>query len=69
VAKDTVQAAILEAVKTLGGCATTAEIAEHLGKAKQNVNREILDLVDKGRLTAGRKDGKIQPYHLPAGVL
>jgi AAA domain len=68
VAKDTVQAAILEAVKTLGGCATTAEIAEHLGKAKQNVNREILELVDKGRLTAGKKDGKIQPYHLPGWV-
>jgi hypothetical protein len=65
VAKDTVQADILQTVTTLGGCASTAEIAEFLGKARQNINREILELVNRGKLIPGKKEGKFQPYHLP----
>jgi AAA domain len=68
VAKDTVQAAILEAVEALGGCATTAEIADYLRKSKQQVNHEILELAQKGRLLVGKKDGKTQPYYLPGWV-
>jgi hypothetical protein len=64
VAQDSVQAAILAALKAMGGHATTTEIAEYLDRAKGNVSREIMELVKKGKLMLGKKDGKSQPYHL-----
>jgi hypothetical protein len=69
VARDSVQAAILTAVKAMGGCATTTEIAESLDKGKGNVSREITGLVEKGKLIPGKKEGKSQPYYLPSWLV
>jgi AAA domain len=65
VAKNSVQDAILAAFRFFGGRATTAEVAEHLGKDRGLISREIAELVEKGELIQAKKDGKSQPYEIP----
>jgi AAA domain len=68
VAKGSLQATILDAFARLGGAATTTAVAEYIGKDKGNLSREIAELVQKGKLERGGKQGREQPYRL-AGAL
>jgi predicted transcriptional regulator len=64
VVQGTSQADILTAFATLGGMATTTQVAKHLGLDKGNVSREISELANKGRLERLEKEGRAQPYRL-----
>jgi hypothetical protein len=66
VARDALQAAILAAVAALDGQATTTQVAEHLGRDKSNISKEIQELVAKGQLVRGPKRGKDQYYRRPS---
>ena len=63
--KETLQEKILAAIRELGGHATTTQTAEHLGKDKGNINRELAKLLEKGQLELGEKIGREQIYRLP----
>lgn len=68
VRKDSLQADILAAIpelEGLGELATTAHIAQHLGKNKGNVSRALADLALVGKVIKGQKQGREQPYTLP----
>jgi hypothetical protein len=67
VARDTVMSDILVAIERLqelGELPTPTAIADLLGKKKQNVYAELVDLVNKGLVVKGVKQGKLQPYCL-----
>lgn len=71
VQKDTVQGAILAGIAELvqlGQLPTSTTIAEHLSQKKQNVNRALLALVTGGQVIRGPKQGREQPYYLPAQI-
>lgn len=65
VAKDSLQVAILAAVRQIGGETTTTELGEYLGKHKGTISREITELVQKQQLIPLKKRGREQPYGLP----
>ena len=67
VLRDTVKSDILVAIERLqelGELPTPTAIADLLGKKKQNVYSELVDLVNKGHVVKGAKQGKLQPYCL-----
>jgi predicted transcriptional regulator len=69
VLKDTLKGEILDAIRdlmSLGETPTTTRIAMHLGKDKGNVSRELANLVATGKVIRGEKQGREQPYWLPA---
>ena len=55
---------VLEALETLGGEATTQELADHTGKDKGNVSRILADLVNGRRIARGERKGREVPYRL-----
>jgi hypothetical protein len=61
---ESVQGEILEALTELGGTATTAQIAKWLNKPADNVSRELAELVAKGKVSRGERQGKEVPYTL-----
>lgn len=64
VAKGTVQQQILDALAVLGGQATMSELAEALGKPTSNVSRELQELVTKGKVKRGERNGRQVSYLL-----
>lgn len=71
VLKDTFQADVLDAIRTLvdlGQTPTTTSLAQHLNKNTGNVNRALADLVNLGEVVKGPKIGRQQPYYLPGQV-
>lgn len=67
VLRDTVKTDILVAIERLqelGELPTPTAIADLLGKKKQNVYAELVDLVNQGHVVKGAKQGKLQPYCL-----
>jgi hypothetical protein len=64
VKSNTVQAEILEALEQLGGKATKTQVARFLGKQPSNISAEMNELVMKGRVTRGARDGREIPYIL-----
>jgi DNA-binding MarR family transcriptional regulator len=64
VKSNTVQAEILDALKQLGGRATTTRIARFLGKQPSNISSELNELVMRGGIQRGRRDGREVPYIL-----
>jgi hypothetical protein len=67
VAKGTVQQQILETLAALGGQATMTELAEALGKPTSNVSRELQELVTKGKVKRGERNGRQVAYLLIEG--
>jgi DNA-binding transcriptional ArsR family regulator/Mrp family chromosome partitioning ATPase len=55
---------VLDALKALGGEATTQELAEHTGKDKGNVSHTLADLVNGRMVIRGERRGREVPYHL-----
>lgn len=64
VREDTVQAGIIECIRELGGQASLTEIADWLNQKKPNVFRELNELIKKGKVIRGEKEGKTIPYRL-----
>jgi hypothetical protein len=64
VKSNTVQAEILGALEQLGGKATKTQVARFLGKQPSNISAEMNELVMKGRVTRGARDGREIPYVL-----
>jgi DNA-binding transcriptional ArsR family regulator len=62
VRQKTLQDDLLAAVDVLGGEATTSQLAEHLGKDRGNVSRELAELLNKGLIKRLARRGKEQPY-------
>ena len=60
----TVQGELLEALATLGGQSTVTELAEYLGKQAGNISRELNELVAKGKVKRGERNGRQVPYLL-----
>lgn len=60
----TVQGELLEALVTLGGQSTVTELAEYLGKQAGNISRELNELVAKGKVKRGERNGRQVPYLL-----
>jgi hypothetical protein len=60
----TVQGSLLAALEDLDGKGTTAELAVALDRPKQNVSRELQELVAKGVVIRGAREGKTIPYIL-----
>lgn len=61
-----VQQEILDAIEeNYGGSATCKQLADFMGKMKQNVHRELQDLVGRGRLVRAEKNGREVAYRLP----
>jgi len=56
--------AVLAAIKTLGGEATTKQIAEYLEKDAGQVSRAIGDLLERRILIRGERSGKEVPYQV-----
>ncbi len=54
----------LEAIRELGGAATTSDLAEHLGKDKAQVSRTLAELITTGDVRKGRRTGRAVPYRL-----
>jgi DNA-binding transcriptional ArsR family regulator len=68
VRKESLQADIVDAIRELaemGEITSTSNIAQHLGKDKGNVSREIAELLKAGKVIKGERDGRMVPYHLP----
>lgn len=61
---NTVQAEIIDALKQLGGTATTTTIARFLGKQTSNVSKELNTLAMQGRIERGKRRGREIPYTL-----
>jgi RecA-family ATPase len=61
---ESVQSDILTVIKELGGTATVQRVANWLNRPKQNIHREMQELVTKGLLLRGRREGKAIPYTL-----
>ena len=59
------QADVMMAIEEMGGTATITRIAKWLGKQAPNVAREVGELVARGKLIKGAKQGKEVPYLLP----
>ena len=49
---------------TLGGQSTVTELAEYLGKQAGNISRELNELVAKGKVKRGERNGRQVPYLL-----
>lgn len=64
VRRDSVQSDILQALEELGGTATTAKVAQWLNKQPANISVELAELVAKGRVTRGERNGREIPYTL-----
>lgn len=64
-----VQDAVLGAIRDLGGEATVSEIADFLGKDKGNVSREISELLYKQLIRPVTRVGRKQPYRLAEELL
>ena len=64
VKSNTVQSEILDVLSQLGGTATTTKIARFLGKQPSNISSELNELVMKGNILRGRRDGREIPYIL-----
>lgn len=64
VKSNTVQAEILGALEQLGGKATKTQVARFLGKQPSNISAEMNELVMKGRVTRGTRNGREIPYLL-----
>jgi hypothetical protein len=65
VREETVKGQILQAIddlEELGELATTTNVAQHIGKDRGNVGKAMADLLNEGRVTKGKKDGRQQPY-------
>ena len=60
----TIQGELLEALVTLGGQSTVTELAEYLGKQAGNISRELNELVAKGKVKRGERNGRQVPYLL-----
>lgn len=54
----------IEELITLGVAATITRIADHLGKTKGQVGKAIADLLNRGEVQKGEKDGREQPYFI-----
>lgn len=65
VAKDSVQGEILEALRELGGSATTMKMADYTKRHKGTISRELAELVAKGRILRDEKRGREVHYKLP----
>jgi hypothetical protein len=65
ITQKSLQAMTLDAFATLGGQATTRQVATFLKKDEGNVSREIAELISKGKLLRCPKQGREQPYRLP----
>lgn len=63
--EDSAQSDILLALDEMGGTATITRLAKWLGKQAPNVAREVGELVARGKLVKGAKQGKEVPYSLP----
>ena len=61
----TVQHDIVTAITELGGTATITQVARWLGQKAPNVSREINELIAKGHLIRGEREGRAVPYSLP----
>lgn len=59
---DSIQADILDAIDELGGAATVARIAQWMNKDRANIRKEMLELVNKGVLKRGEKEGREVKY-------
>jgi len=59
-----IQQAILDAIRDLGGEATVSELAAFLGKDKGNISREISELLAKRAIRPLPPQGRRQPYTL-----
>jgi hypothetical protein len=68
VRKESVQGAILDAIRELGELGevtSTTNIARYLGKDMANVGHDLADLVQVGKVVKGLRDGRVVPYYLP----
>jgi len=68
VRKDTVQAEVIDAIRDLedmGELPTTTRIAQHVGRNKGNVSRQLAELVRGGHVLKDARVGRQQPYRLP----
>lgn len=59
------QADVIMAIEEMGGSATITRIAKWLNRAAPNIAREVGELVARGKLVKGAKQGKEVPYSLP----
>lgn len=58
------QLEVLEAIRELGGEATTSDLAGCLGKDKAQISRTLAELITSGDVRKGRRAGKEVPYRL-----
>ena len=63
VARDTLQGEILQALADMES-ASTRRLAQYLGKREPHISHELAELLNKGLVTKGEKDGREQPYLL-----
>ena len=66
--EDSAQSDILLALEEMCGTATITRLANLLGKQAPNVARECGELVARGKLVKGAKQGKEVPYSLPSAL-
>ena len=59
---ESVQSDILDAIDELGGAATVARVAQWMNKDRANIRKEMLELVNKGVLKRGEKEGREVKY-------
>jgi DNA-binding MarR family transcriptional regulator len=64
VSSDSVQAAIIVALRELGGTATASRIAKMLGKQLPNVSHELGEMVARGWVSRNQRVGREIPYTL-----
>lgn len=62
VKQESQQADIITAITELGGKASAAQIAKWLGKLPNNITRELNELVNKGLVFRGERNGRSVPY-------
>ncbi len=63
VARDTLQGEILAALTDMES-ASTRRLAQYLSKREPHISHELAELLNKGLVTKGEKDGREQPYLL-----
>jgi len=64
VVTDSVQSEVLDALEGLGGKATASELATATGKQRPNVYSELQELIGKGVVVKGEREGRAVPYML-----
>jgi len=69
VARQSVQGAIVEALQALGGASTVTELAAHIDRDKSLVSRELAELVHKGIVKRGQRQGREVPYLLTSSIV